>query len=120
MFRSILLPALAAGALVSAPAWAQSAAPSTSPRATGPGSTGTKDDGAARSLPQKIRDKLQSEGFKDVEVVPNSFIVRARDKDDNPIMMLIGPNGTTMITQPKSGHPSTAEHKDGKGQIIQE
>jgi hypothetical protein len=114
MFRSILVPALASVALVTAAAWAQSP-----PSASASGAPETKGDDA-RNLPQKIRDKLTADGFKDVEVVPNSFIVSAKDKNDNPIMMLIGPNGMTMIKKPKAGNPSTAEHKDSKDQTIQE
>lgn len=114
MFRSILIPALASVAFVAGAAWAQSP-----PAAAAPGTSAAKGDDS-RNLPQKIHDKLTADGFKDVEVVANSFIVNAKDKNDNPVMMLIGPNGMTMIKKPKAGDPSTAEHKGGKDQIIQE
>jgi hypothetical protein len=35
-------------------------------------------------------------------------------------MMLIGPNGMTMIKKPKAGDPSTAQHKDDNDEIIQQ
>jgi hypothetical protein len=115
MFRHILIPALASVALVPAAGWAQSMPPPVDP-----GSAATKDNDAHQNLPQKIHDKLTAKGFKDVVVVPNSFIVRAKDKDDNPVMMLIGPNGMTMIKKPKAGDPSTAQHKDDNDEIIQQ
>ena len=114
MFRSVLFPALATTALGATVAWAQSP-----PSAAAPDSPGIKADDA-RNLPQEIRDRLQAEGFKDVEVIPNSFIVSAKDKDGNPVMMLIGPNGTTVVKRSKPENPSTAEHKDDNDQIIRE
>jgi hypothetical protein len=118
MYRSILIPALALAALAAATAQAQSP-----PSAAKTDSPGIRTD-EARNLPQEIRDRLKAEGFKDVEVVPNSFIVSAKDKNDNPVMMLIGPNGTTVVKKskagPPSGPPSTAEHREGQDQIIQE
>ena len=118
MFRSILIPALApmvlGVALGTASAWAQSP-----PSAAAPDSPGIKTDDT-RNLPQEIRDKLKAEGFKDVEVIPNSFIVSAKDKDGNPVMMLIGPDGTTVVKRSKPENPSTAEHKDDNDQIIRE
>ena len=114
MFRSILIPALALAALAAAAARAQSP-----PSAAAPDKPGIKTDGA-QNLPQKIREKLTADGFKDVRVVPNSFIVSAKDKDGNPVMMLIGPNGTTVVKRSTPENPSTAEHKDGEDQIIQE
>jgi hypothetical protein len=118
MFRSVLFSALATAALGATVAWAQ--AP---PSVATPDKPAIKTDDA-QNLPQKIREKLTADGFKDVQVVPNSFLVSAKDKDGNPVMMLIGPNGTTVVKKskagPPSGPPSTAEHKDGEDQIIQE
>jgi hypothetical protein len=118
MFRSVLFPALATAALGATVAWAQSP-----PSSAAPDRPAVETDDA-QNLPQKIRDKLTADGFKDVQVVPNSFIVSAKDKDGNPVMMLIGPNGMTVVkkseTGPPSGPPSTAEHKDSQDQIIQE
>jgi hypothetical protein len=62
-----------------------------------------------------------SSGFKDVQVVPNSFIVSARDKDGVPMQMLIGPESMTVIT-PRAGlaGPDIAEQPDTRDRFIQE
>ncbi len=119
MFRSILFSALVTATLLPAGAWAQSP-----PANQASGAPPITDD-ESQNLSQKIRDRLQSEGFKDVVVRPSSFVVRARDQNDKPVMMLIGPEGMTMITKPPTGNSPTgnspmAEPPNGQDQIIQE
>ncbi|HTR83778.1 MAG TPA: hypothetical protein VMI56_04835 [Reyranella sp.] len=95
---------MAAVALIGGVALAQTAAPSPA-------------DDPAKEVPQKIHDELTSQGFKDVKVVPGSYIVSAKNKDDQPVMMLIGPGGMTVLT----GNPEQAQSKDDdKDQIIQQ
>jgi len=115
MFRHILIPALAAASLLPIGAAAQPGPPGTP---SGPAAT-TNDD-AGQNLPQKIRDKLTAEGFKDVKVTPSSFVVSAKDKDGHPVTMLIGPTGMTVITNPTAGSPSTAQSHDGQQEIFHE
>jgi hypothetical protein len=95
-----ITPALAVLALVASPAWAQS--------------TAANND---QDLPQKIRDKLTAQGFKDVEVAAGSYVVSAKDKDGNRVMMVLGPTSMTMMKTPD---PSTAQSQDGKDEIIQQ
>ena len=51
-----------------------------------------------KDVPDTIRQKLTELGFKDVEVAPGSYIVSAKDKNDNQVMMLIGPTEMTVLT----------------------
>lgn len=51
-----------------------------------------------QAIPQQIRNKLQNMGFTDVQVVPGSFIVSAKDKDGDPVSMIIGPHSTTLFS----------------------
>lgn len=53
---------------------------------------------STRSLPQQIRDKLKTQGYSDVKVVPGSFIVSAKDKEGDPVTMVIGPHSTAVFT----------------------
>jgi hypothetical protein len=69
-------------------------------------------------LPGKIRDKLTAEGFKDVQVAAGSYVVSAKDKDGNRVMMLIGPSSMTMMKVPTD--PSTAQSPGGQDEIIQQ
>ena len=75
---------------------------SANPTATQPSNQTTQ------SLPQKIKQKLQQQGFSDVQVVPGSFIVSAKDKDGDPVNMVIGPNSMMIMTTSQvSGTPDT-------------
>jgi hypothetical protein len=65
-----------------------------------PGAAITPDQ-TTHSIPQEIRDKLKAEGFSDVKVVPGSYLVSAKDKNGDPVTMIIGPNSMTMFTMGK-------------------
>jgi hypothetical protein len=96
-----ITPALAVMALMTNAAWAQSNTPA--------------NDG--QDLPRQIRDKLTAEGFKDVQVAAGSYVVSAKDKDGNRVMMLIGPTSMSVMKMPD---PSTAQSQDDKDEIIQQ
>jgi hypothetical protein len=82
-----LLPVLAALALAIG---AGSALAKTDPVATPP-------DEDTKSLPDKIRDKLSADGYKDITVMPTSYAVSATDKDGKPVLLLIGPSSATTL-----------------------
>jgi len=46
---------------------------------------------------QKIKKDLQDAGFSDVKVVAESFVVQARSKDGDPVLMTIGPHGMSVF-----------------------
>jgi hypothetical protein len=46
----------------------------------------------------KIRQNLQAAGFTDIRMMPTSFMIRAKDKDGNPVMMLVNPDSIEAIT----------------------
>jgi hypothetical protein len=89
------------------PAFAQTAAPANSsqldaasaandqksPSDTAP-SNGSMENKAAI---ESIRKDLQSAGFTDVKVVAESFVVQAKSKDGNPVVMTIGPHGMSVF-----------------------
>jgi hypothetical protein len=92
-----MFPRLAAAALIAllpAGAIAQSAAPALNctPSASPPKAADDTDN-----LSQQIHDKLAAEGFKDVQVRPTAFLVSAKDKDDKPVTLLIGPTSMTVL-----------------------
>ena len=51
------------------------------------------------SLRAQVRDMLQKEGFTDVRVMPSSFMVRAKGKDGNPVVMSISPDSFTEVSE---------------------
>lgn len=59
---------------------------------------------AADQLPkmnmrQQLQDQLTKAGFTDVTVTPSSFYVHAKDKQGDPVAMVIGPEGFTEVTE---------------------
>jgi hypothetical protein len=57
------------------------------------------------------QSNLEQAGFKDIQMMPSSFIVRARDK--NNIMMVISPDSMTAITP--TGKTSPDDNTIGQG-----
>jgi hypothetical protein len=62
-----------------------------------------------QSVPQELQQKLTDQGFSDVKVVPDSFLVSAKDKQGYPVTMLIGPNSLTVFTMIQNRHEAKGE-----------
>ena len=92
MTSRILIPALL-GIAVALPAAA--ATTSTNGSSNAAVSTGQN---ATPQIAAKIRSNLEQAGFTDIQVVPQSFLVRAKDKQGNPAMMVMTPTSFTMVT----------------------
>ena len=73
-----------------------------------------------QAMPQKIRDKLTAQGFKDVKVTPGSFVVSARDQDGQRVVILIGPTETTMMKLPDADPSQAQTTRKDDDQIIQQ
>ena len=94
------LSVLAAGtALLLCPsvAMAQTNTPATQPNAT-PSTTAphTADQNAnatnaKSSLRMQVRDMMQKAGFSDIHMMTGSLLIRAKDKDGNPVVMNVSP-----------------------------
>ena len=52
----------------------------------------------AQRMVAELHKKVAEQGFSEVKIVPGSFIVTAKDKDGEPVAMLIGPNSTMVFT----------------------
>jgi hypothetical protein len=99
----------AAVLLIGSAAYAQT--PSSTPGGNAP--TGTTPPVQAQPQPQtqqstakitqQIRTNLQQAGFSDIKMMPSSFLVRAKDKDGNPVMMVINPDSVTAVTEVDQG-----------------
>jgi hypothetical protein len=51
------------------------------------------------NIRQQLMQDLQKAGFTNVQVVPESFLVRAKDKQGRPVMMVVNPDSVTAITE---------------------
>jgi hypothetical protein len=61
-------------------------------------STNANPQTSGTHLRQQLTNNLQQSGFTDIKVVPDSFLVQAKDKTGNPVTMFIGPNSATEVT----------------------
>jgi hypothetical protein len=62
------------------------------------------------SLPQELRQKLQQAGYKNIEIVPGSYLVNAQDNQGNHVMMRIGPSSMTVLTEASPGSSTTGNN----------
>ena len=58
-------------------------------------------------------NNLQKSGFTDIKIMPESFLVRAKDQQGNPVMMVINPDSITAVTEIPGGNRSSATTGSG-------
>ncbi len=91
-----MLLAAATFALVAGPALAQSPqSSSTQQSPQNQQSAQSSQHGLVAA--QKIQQDLQKEGFTDVKVVAESFVVQGKSPDGDPVVMTIGPRGMSVF-----------------------
>lgn len=88
--KTTLLAALLLAAATCGPALAQNATNSTS-------ASQSAANAGQTTTAQKIQDDLKKAGFTDIKVVAESFVVQAKTKDGNPMVMTIGPHGMSVF-----------------------
>jgi hypothetical protein len=54
---------------------------------------------SGQSIGQNIRSDLAQAGYRDIQIVPDSFVVRAKDPTGVPVMMVFSPNAATVVTE---------------------
>lgn len=117
--RKALIYGVLIGALAAPAAYAQSSSNqnATSTQKQG-GTTMSQSSGAndARQLAtaRRIESDLTKAGFTDVNVVAESFVIQAKSKDGDPVVMTIGPHGMSMFqTINASGSGTTGGKSNG-------
>jgi len=67
------------------------------------GSASDQNAAPNAQVPPHVRQRLQADlakaGFTDIKIMPSSFLVRAKDSQGNPVMMVINPDSITEVTQ---------------------
>jgi hypothetical protein len=101
MNKIVFVPVLALALAAPGVAFAQSptgAAPSSPPVAAAPQKAATpqKADRSALTI-EKLTQDLQKAGFSEVKVLEDAFLVQAKTKDGNPVLMTIGPHGVSAL-----------------------
>ena len=75
-----------------------------------------QSDQNLQALPAQLQKTLQDAGLTDIQVVPHSFLVRARDRDGNPVMMMINPDSIMAVTEiPSTTGSETSPPPAGTG-----
>jgi len=69
-----------------------------------------------QTIGQRLRQNLLASGFTDIQLMPSSFLVRAKDRDGNPVMMVINPDSITAVTEIGSGNPAGQNRPSTTGQ----
>jgi sporulation protein YlmC with PRC-barrel domain len=64
--------------------------------------TSSSNNGAQtypNNLRSDLRDMLKQGGYTNIRVMPSSFVIRAKDKNGNPVMMMVSPDSFTQLTE---------------------
>ncbi len=119
------VPLAAAGILLAGGAFAQNAqhnepttgtqsqsettAPATTPTQARTGEMSATSTSSHRGLRQELRMDLEKAGFTNVRVMPDSFLVKAKDRSGQAVAMIINPNSVTeVVDESGTGGTDTA------------
>ena len=56
-----------------------------------------------QSFEQKVQQRLTKAGFSNIEMVPTSILIRAIDRDGNPVMLALSPDSLTELLEAPGG-----------------
>ena len=77
----------------------------------------------AQSMRQQLTENLTKAGFTSIKIMPSSFFVSAKNKQGEPVEMVIGPDSFTEVTEvnaqamanaPKTPQNSTQQHANAQ------
>ena len=93
------------------------AAPAIAKTSDAPAPAESNDNAA---LTEQIRARLIADGYKDITILPTTYAVSATDKTGKPVLLLIGPQSSTVLEGTDSPNPSTAQSPDGDKKEMQQ
>jgi hypothetical protein len=107
---------IAAAALFATPALAQGTGSSSSSNAQA-GHPGTTPNGAkiTAETQQKLRQSLDQSGFTNIQIVAESFLVRAQAPDGSHVLMTVSPDEVAGIVTPTGSAQSGSSTGTGAG-----
>src|SRR5581483_12471388 len=80
------------------------------------GSIASQNDNTQNSstpIRQQVQQNLSKAGFTDIKIMPESFLVRAKDPNGNPVMMVINPDSVTAVTYGAENGSTNTPHSTG-------
>jgi hypothetical protein len=104
--RKFCIPAIAAASLFALPAMAVNTTAKDSSNSTPQNTT---------QLEQQLRQDLTKAGYSDIQVMPGSFLVHAKNKQGDQTEMMISPHSMTEVTAMGTPDGSTQSGKAESG-----
>jgi hypothetical protein len=106
----------ATGLLLAPAAMAENTANTTTP----PHAMSDSAQGTHQNMRQDLQNDLQKAGFTDIRVMPDSYLVRAKDKSGHPVMMMINPDSVTeVMAADDNGTDQSADNQTSQGTFAQ-
>jgi len=97
--KRIALTSAAILIAASSAAYAQSnSLPNGNPDPSAPVGAANGAQGNTANLRQQLTNNLQQSGFTDVKIMPDSFLVQAKDKSGHPMTMFVSPDSITEVS----------------------
>ena len=106
LMRKFCVPAIAAASLFALPALAMNGTAKDSSNTTPQNTT---------QLEQQLRQDLTKAGYSDIQVMPGSFLVHAKNKQGDQTEMMISPHSMTEVTAMGTPAGSTQSGKAESG-----
>jgi hypothetical protein len=101
MHKTMFVSALTLALAVSGTAFAQST--TTAAKLSSPDAVKQQKANLQSALTIKqLTTDLQKAGFTDVNVIADAFLIQAKTKDGNPVVMTLGPKGLTALEMSNS------------------
>jgi hypothetical protein len=97
MQMKLILVISAAAAIMLTPAAFAQNSPSNSQSTNSQSSPQSANSNQNLTAARQIQQDLTKAGFTDVKVVAESFVVQAKSKDGDPVVMTIGPHGMSVF-----------------------
>jgi TRAP-type C4-dicarboxylate transport system substrate-binding protein len=91
------------------PAMAQDASRQAPAAANTTRSQGDVVNQGVQSFQQRVQQRLMQAGFSNIEMVPTSILIRAIDRDGNPVMLSLSPASLAALLEAPAGQ------NDGSG-----
>jgi hypothetical protein len=100
-FIAIALMAGASAASAANPTAAQSGTPPAyaNPVVADANAMRGADELHTSNLRQQLQSSMTKAGYTDVKITPSSFYIKAKDKNGNPVAMVVGPDSFTEVTE---------------------
>lgn len=67
----------------------------------------TAASGPAAKMRQQLEESLAKAGFTDIKIMPESFLIRAKDQNGNPMMMVVNPDSVTEVEAVTPNKPNS-------------